>query len=52
MRAIAAADAMGKASVAEALARDSNLTTLADAVEDLRRATDSVQRAIRNFQGN
>lgn len=50
MRAIAAADAMGKASVTEALARESDLNSLPDAVEELRQATDSVYRAIQNFQ--
>jgi CheY-like chemotaxis protein len=50
MRAISANEAMDKASVVEGLARDAEFDALAEPVEALRQATDSVYEAIRKFQ--
>ena len=50
MRAISANEAMDKASVVELLARDSEFDAMPEPVEALREATDSVYRAVQQFQ--
>ena len=50
MRAIAANDAMDKAGVVESLAKESEFDVIAEPVEALRKATNSVYQAIRKFQ--
>ena len=50
MRAISANEAMDKAGIVERLAKDSNFDDLAEPVEALRKATDSVYRVVQKFQ--
>ncbi len=50
MRAISANEAMDKAGIVEGLARDSKFAEIAEPVEALRRATDFVYQAVRQFQ--
>jgi PAS domain S-box-containing protein len=50
MRAISAINAMDKAGMVEGLARDSEFDAMAEPVESLRQATDSVYKAIQQFQ--
>ena len=50
MRAISAEEAMDKAGVVEALAKDSKFDEIAEPVEALRESTESVYRAIQQFR--